>query len=107
MKIKMPIDQQLEIIREALEKGADITLNFHGIKSQEEAKQIVGRMSELTGASVKKSDKYFSLDQFETPISCAVFYKLSIEERKENLHQELNRMNAELAKGDDAIEKAN
>ncbi|MEK3821409.1 hypothetical protein MKY20_20250 [Cytobacillus sp. FSL W8-0315] len=107
MKNNMPIDQQLEIIREALVMGADITLNFHGINSREEGFKIINEMSSLTGAAVKDGSTTFQLDYFESPVNCTVFYKLSMEEEKERLLQELNRMNAELAKGDDAIEKAN
>ncbi|KON88980.1 hypothetical protein AF332_20765 [Sporosarcina globispora] len=107
MKTEMLINQQLEIIQEAIEAGADIRVCFHRIPSLKEGKKIIERMSALTGASVESSECSLSLNTFETPLDCTVFYKLSLEEQKEKLLQELNRMNAELAKGDETIEQAN
>lgn len=105
MKTEMTIDQKLVIIREAIEEGAHIDINFFHIKSRNEGKKIIDRMAEKTGASIKTSDEVntFSLNHFETPIDCTVFYDLDKEEKKEKLLHAINYVN----KGGEAIEQAN
>ncbi|MFE8704100.1 hypothetical protein ACFYKX_26385 [Cytobacillus sp. FJAT-54145] len=88
------IEQKLDVVREALEKGADVRLSFFRIKSKGEAKDLINHFSKLTGASIEDNDQIetFSLNVFESPVACSVYYTLSNEEKREKLLNELKVM---------------
>lgn len=91
MKNNLSVDQQVEIVKEAIERGAKVQLSFFHITSREEAAKIIDRMAEITGGEVQDRNNIetFSLNAFTTPVDCSVFYNLSNKEKKEKLLKQL------------------
>jgi hypothetical protein len=91
-KVELLIDQKLQIIRKALELGAEIDIRFHRVPSREEAKKIIGIFSKILNKPIKNhDDKWFSLERMPE-IDVTAFYKLSNEEKESQLMEELERL---------------
>ncbi|MBO0959529.1 hypothetical protein J1P26_07255 [Neobacillus sp. MM2021_6] len=101
MMKEISIDEKLAIIREAIEKGADVNLSFHGVISKTIGEEIINRMAELTGAKVyhSKDIQLFNFECLTNPkgLRASVFYELSKEEHKENIKKQIIQLQEELA----------
>jgi hypothetical protein len=97
LKKDLSVEQQLEIIRLALEMGAKLNIAFHRIPSKQEAMEIAQQFAELMNCSyqVREDKQWINLDRLSS-VDMTVFYKQSAEEKKLLLLAEL----AELEKGE-------
>lgn len=103
---KMTVEQKLAVVREAIEKGADVSLSFHGVISLQKGEEIINRMAELTGAKVSHS-KNNNILNFEMltgtkGLSATVFYELSKEDHKANLLKQFAEIKKELETEEEA-----
>ncbi|POD45907.1 hypothetical protein BKM15_26170 [Pseudomonas syringae pv. syringae] len=90
----LTIEQKLEVVRKALEKGALIDLKFHDIKGPERAEATVAELSEMINQSYAKDAhngaNWISAHNYTDGIHVTVFYDL--EDKKEKLKQELEAL---------------
>ncbi|OLS39103.1 hypothetical protein [Bacillus sp. MRMR6] len=100
MRKEMSIDEKLVIIREAMEKGAEVHVSFHGVISQSAGKEIIERMAELTGAKIRHSEKNqsygFEVLTGPSGFDAAVFYEPSKEDYKSKLLKQLAELEEEV-----------
>jgi hypothetical protein len=106
MRKEMTVEEKLAVVREAIVKGADVNLSFHGVISLQKGEAIINRMAELTGAKVNHSEQNNIL-RFETltgpkGLNVTVFYELSKEDHKSNLLKQLAEIQKELEKEEEA-----
>lgn len=106
MRKEMTVDEKLAVIREAIEKGADVNLSFHGVVTLKKGEEIINRLADLTGAEVSHSEKsnILNFKMFTGPkgLNASVFYELSKEDHKANLLKQLAEIQKELEKEEEA-----
>lgn len=86
---EMSIEQKLEIIRVALEKGSSVSLNIHGDFSKAAAEEVVNNLAEKFEIPVKNVGvgDWFNIGTH--PFELTIFYKLSNEDKKKELLAQL------------------
>jgi hypothetical protein len=74
----MNIEQKMEYIRRALELGANVELNFHNLKKEEEAQQAVSELTSMADVPYSKHEndgtKWFKIRNYADRIYTTVFY---------------------------------
>jgi hypothetical protein len=106
VKKEMTVEEKLSVVGEAIEKGADVNLSFHGVLSLQEGEAIINRMAELTGAKVSHSEQNnilrFEILTAPKGLDAAVFYEPSKEDYKANLLKQLAEIQKEQEKEEGA-----
>lgn len=74
----MTIDEKVELVRKALEKGASVDVHYHGVKTEEEATTF---MNELGLSFEQRSSKELKAAYYRSPDY--KFYVCSIYNYKE------------------------
>jgi hypothetical protein len=95
---ELSIEQKLELIRFALEKGANIDIHFHGL-SKTDGESLAVDFCGMTNTTFEKkfggTTQWFKIYP-GNDLEVSIFYKYSIEEEKAKLLAEL----AELEQGE-------
>lgn len=89
----MTIDQKLEILKRAMELGANVDVSFHRRKNRDEAGAIANELKlefEEVGTEDVNWLKFNDNNEYQFEIS--IFYKKSKEERKKQLLAELEEL---------------
>jgi hypothetical protein len=75
----MTIDQKLNLIRRALELGANVNVYIHDIETKEEAKEIENKLQPLTSAPFEEEEsennQWLQSQDHENNIGIIVFYE--------------------------------
>jgi hypothetical protein len=99
MRKELSIEQKMEVIRFALEKGANIDISFHEL-SKTVSEALAVELCEMTNAIYEKrfgdTCQWLKIHPGED-LEVSIFYKYSIEEQKEKLMEELSRLEGGLA----------
>jgi hypothetical protein len=92
----MKIEQKMEFLKRAIEMGADVTVNFHGIIGEKQAEKVAAEFSQMLGVAYEQKQNtgtyWYKIKDSSKGVNIAVFYELSEEELETELRKQLEEL---------------